>query len=103
MDTVLLACCQQRQWRMAMAYHGDLEDHLSIESLEVMITACEGQHVHHVACKLLINLQQSSQIRELESLEHQKVEGVEALKKGKGQRKKIYGDCPQKFFQECSS
>eukprot|EP00434_Breviolum_minutum_P025959 symbB.v1.2.022951.t1/scaffold2067.1/size90749/11 len=51
LDTVLLACCQQRQWRTAMAYHGDLEDHISMESLEVMITACEGQHVHHVACK----------------------------------------------------
>ena len=93
---------------MAMAYHGTLEDHLSMESLEVMITACEGQHVHHVACKLLMNLEESSQIRELKSLEHQKVEALEALKKGRGQRKKMQsitnmGITRKKILQECSS
>ena len=88
---------------MAMAYHGDLEDHISMESLEVMITACEGQHVHHVARKLLMNLQQSSQIRELESLEHQKVEGLAKGAAETDAKHYEYGDYMQKFFQECSS
>lgn len=49
---MLLACCQQQQWPQALASLGSTDD-MSMESREVLITACESQHVHRVACSLL--------------------------------------------------
>lgn len=53
LDTVVLACCQQHHWAQALKLRG-LQG-LSMESLEVLVTACQAQHVHQVACHLLMD------------------------------------------------
>eukprot|EP00435_Cladocopium_sp_Y103_P018359 s1225_g4.t1 len=64
-DTVLLSCCQQQQWSQALGTVGSTDD-MSMESCEVLITACEGQHVHRVACSLLLDLRESCWNRKME-------------------------------------
>ena len=57
LDTVMLACCQQHQWPFALGL-GDQQH--SMESLEQLVTACEAQLVHRVACGLLLDLREST-------------------------------------------
>ena len=68
-DSVLLACCQQQQWYQALRSIGELHgSDVSVESCAVLITACEGQHLHRVACSLLLEVQESGWNRKMEKM-----------------------------------